>query len=79
LGDDGTRVYRGVYQWEGATEAGAYARRMVGLLAPFSNRGTARHHLVPGLRRADYLRDPEMTSGGQQDAWWRLADGAASF
>ena len=68
-----------MYQWEGATEAGAYARRMVGLLASFSNRGTARYHLVPGLRRADYLRDSDLTTGGRQDAWWRLADRAASL
>ena len=79
LGDDDTRIYRGVYQWEGATEAAAYARRMVGLLAPFSTRGTARHHVVPGLPRAEYLRDPDLTSGGELDAWWRLAHPAASF
>ena len=79
LGDDDTRIYRGVYQWEGAAEAAAYAGRMVGLLAPFSTRGTARHHVVPGLPRAEYLRDPDLTSGGELDAWWRLAHPAASF
>ena len=40
LEDEDTRIYRGVYQWDGATDAAAYAARMVGLLAPFSNRGT---------------------------------------
>jgi hypothetical protein len=79
LGDDGTRIYRGVYQWEGATDAEAYAERMVGLLAPFSNRGTARYHVAPGLTRAEYLRDPDRTSGGELDAWWRLAHAAAAF
>ncbi len=79
LGDDDTRIYRGVYQWEGATEAAVYAGRMVGLLAPFSTQGTARHHVVPGLTRAEYLRDPDLTSGGELDAWWRLAHPAASF
>jgi len=79
LGDDGTRIYRGVYQWEGGTEAAAYARRMVGLLAPFSNRGTARYHVVPGLTRAEYLRDPDATTGRESDAWWRLGYRAASF
>jgi hypothetical protein len=79
LGDDGTRLYRGVYQWEGATEAAAYAKRMVGLLAPFSNRGTARYQVVPGLTREEYLRDPDATTGQESDAWWRLAHPAASF
>ena len=37
LEDDDTRIYRGVYQWDGATDAAAYAGRMVGLLTPFSN------------------------------------------
>ncbi len=73
LADDETRVYRGIYQWEGAAAAAAYAGRMVGLLAPFSNRGTARYHLVPGLTRAEYLSDPDATVGGEPDAWWRLA------
>jgi hypothetical protein len=73
LSDDDTRIYRGVYQWEGAKDAATYAARMVGLLAPFSNRGTARSHLVPGLTRADYLLDPDVTTGGALDGWWRLA------
>ena len=77
LEDDGTRIYRGLYQWDGATEAAAYAGRMVGLLAPFSSRGTARFHLVPGMARSDYLRDPDRTSGRESDAWWRLAHRAA--
>ena len=33
LDDRPTRVYRGVYQWDGAEDAVAYAGRMVGLLA----------------------------------------------
>ena len=73
LDDAETRIYRGVYQWDGEKDAAAYAARMVGLLAPFSNRGTARYHLVPGLRRANFLHDPDLTTGDEQDAWWRLA------
>jgi hypothetical protein len=73
LQDEETRVYRGVYQWDGEKDAATYAARMVGLLTPFSNRGTARHHLVPGLTRAEYLCDPDATAGGEPDAWWRLA------
>ncbi len=73
LGDEDTRIYRGVYQWDGANDAAVYAARMVGLLAPFSNRGTARSHLVAGLTRSDYLLDPDVTTGRASDGWWRLA------
>jgi hypothetical protein len=73
LEDEDTRVYRGVYQWDGEEDAARYAARMVGLLAPLSNRGTARSQLVPGLTRSDYLVDPDVTTGGASDEWWRLA------
>jgi hypothetical protein len=46
---------------------------MVGLLAPFSNRGTAEFQLVPGLTRLKFLLDPDVTPGGPSDGWWRLA------
>lgn len=71
--DVDTRIYRGVYQWDGEQDAATYAARMVGLLAPFSNRGTAGSQLVPGLTRLDFLRDPDVTTGGASDGWWRLA------
>jgi hypothetical protein len=77
LEDEDTRIYRGVYQWDGEKDAAIYAARMVGLLAPFSNRGTARFQLVPGLTRSDYLLDPDATTGGGSDGWWRLAHPAA--
>jgi hypothetical protein len=43
-----TGVYRGVYQWDGPELARRYAERMVALLAPFSNAGTARYRVVDG-------------------------------
>ena len=73
LDDDRTRIYRGIYEWDGAEDAAAYAARMVGLLAPFSNRETAEAHIVPGLTVSGYLTDPGATAGGAPDAWWRLA------
>lgn len=73
LEDRRTRIYRGIYEWDGAEEAAAYAARMVGLLAPFANRGTAQAHIVPGLTLSDYLADPGAATGGESDGWWRLA------
>jgi hypothetical protein len=73
LDDEHTQVYRGVYQWDGGDDAADYARRMVGLLAPFSSRHTARFHIVPGLTRFDYLQHPDAAANGTSDGWWRLS------
>ena len=53
-----TGVYAGVYEWQGAELARHYAERMVGLLAPFSNAGTARYHVIEHGRRDDFLMHP---------------------
>ena len=69
-----TGVYRGVYEWDGAEAGRAYASRMVALLAPFSNADTARFHVVGGLRRDTFLRDPQAAPADGADGWWRLAE-----
>jgi len=66
-------VYRGIYQWEGAAAAAAYAGRMVGLLAPFSNRGTRGTTSCQGCLEPGTSPTPDATLGGEPDAWWRLA------
>jgi hypothetical protein len=72
--DERTGVYRGIYEWQDAAAARRYAQRMVGLLAPFSTPGTARFHLVAGLRRDDYLADPANEADRPDEGWWRLAE-----
>ena len=67
-----TIIYRGVYEWDGAEAARAYATRMVGLLAPFSNADTARFQVVGGLRRDTFLRDPQAAPSDGADGWWRI-------
>jgi hypothetical protein len=67
-----TGVYRGIYEWDGAEAARAYATRMVGLLAPFSNADTARFQVVGGLRRDTFLRDPQAAPSDGADGWWRI-------
>jgi hypothetical protein len=47
---------------------------MVALLAPFSNVGTARHQLVEGLRRDDFLLHPELAPDDIEGDWWRLTE-----
>ncbi len=73
IDDVETGVYRGLYQWDGASLAVDYANRMVALLAPFSNAGTARFHVEERLSRDQFLHEPTSVPGGEDDAWWRLA------
>jgi hypothetical protein len=48
-------VYRGVYEYDGAERADAYARALWWVLAVVSVRGSIRHVVVPGARRTDVL------------------------
>jgi hypothetical protein len=61
-----TGVYRGVYEWDGPAAAHHYAGRMVGLLSPFSTRGTARYQVLDGVRRAAFLREHGLTPDARQ-------------
>ena len=74
--DTTTGNYRGLYEWDGAGRAVDYADRLVRLLALVSTRGSVRYHVVPGLRREAFLRDPALAPAGpgpKTDGWWRLA------
>ena len=74
LDDVETGVFRGVYQWQGGELARHYAARMVALLTPFSNAGTARYQVVEGLRRDEFLLRPELAPAHAEGDWWRLAE-----
>jgi hypothetical protein len=76
ISDTDTGVYRGLYEWDGAGRAVHYADQLVRLLALFSTRGSVRYHVVPGLRREEFLRGPAPAAAGQgreADGWWRPA------
>jgi hypothetical protein len=51
-----------------------YAERMVALLAPFSNAGTARYQVVDGVQRDEFLHHPEVAPAGAGSDWWQLAE-----
>ena len=72
--DVGTGVYSGVYEWQSASLATEYAERMVALLAPFSNPGTARYHVIEHLRRNDFLSDRRGRPKGSATGWWQLTE-----
>ena len=75
--DTASGVYRGLYEWDGAEQAADYANHLVRLLNPFSIQGSVRYHVLPGCRREDFLRDPELVAAGRGQGvhdWWRLTE-----
>jgi hypothetical protein len=51
LADDGAAVYRGVYQWDGADRADAYARALWWVLALVCERESIHYVVLPGALR----------------------------
>ncbi len=69
-------VYRGVYQWDGAQLAEAYARALWRVLALVSVRGSIRYHVVPSALRGDFLRPPGRPGHEGSRDWWRVSEAA---
>jgi hypothetical protein len=68
--------YRGLYEWDGPRRAEAYARALWRVLALVSVPGSIHYIVLPGLRRDEVLRRPQVlahqvTAGAA--AWWRPA------
>jgi len=60
-------VYRGVYDWDGVEAAHAYVRALWWPLMVVSVRASIQHVVIPGVRRDELLRDPEIAPA---DAAW---------
>jgi hypothetical protein len=56
-------VYRGVYEYDGAERADAYARALWWVLALVSERDSIHHVVLPGARRADVVVAPPDGTG----------------
>ncbi|HEX8970623.1 hypothetical protein [Oryzihumus sp.] len=67
LGHDGHGRYRGVYEWDGAAPAEAYARALWRLLALVSVPGSVGYHVLPDVARDVALDFP---AAGPPE-WWR--------
>ncbi len=75
LVQDGDGRYRGIYQWNGAGAAAAYARALWWVLALVCPRRSIHYVVLPGLRREDVLADPTLLqnrSPAPCQAWWQL-------
>ena len=77
LAHDQRDLYRGVYEWDGASSAQSYARSLWRVLELVSQRGSIDYRVLPGLRRDAVLADPGLLDayaptdpGG--GSWWRL-------
>ncbi len=79
--DERTGIYRGVYEWDGAERATSYATTLSGLLRLLSEPGSVRFHVVPGVWRDDFLRNPQVIGPYQPaptERWWRLTSETAA-
>lgn len=67
--------YRGLYQWDGAELAVAYARALWWVLALVSEVATIHYAVLPGLYRDQVLAEPALidTVAAAPGGWWRPA------
>ena len=72
LADDERGRYRGLYEWDGAQRAEAYARALWRVLALVSVPGSIHYVVLPGLRRDELLARPQILAGAAAEsaAWW---------
>jgi len=68
LAHDQNGAYRGVYQWDGAASAHAYARALWWILALVSERGSIRYVVVPDCTRDELVASEAPIDG----SWWRV-------
>jgi len=55
---DSNDIYRGVYEWDGATLADDYVRTLWRVLALVCVPGSIHYEIVPSLTREELLSDP---------------------
>jgi len=67
LTDPATGVYRGLYEWDGAAAAEAYATTLARVLALVVVRGSVGHVVVPGVGRNPVLEGLPMPAAEERD------------
>jgi hypothetical protein len=68
-------VYRGFYQWDGASRAVAYVRALWWVLALVSETSSIHYAVLPGADRDDVVANPALvdTVAASPGGWWRPA------
>ena len=81
LNMDEEERYRGFYEWNDPTRAERYARSLWRVLELVCAHGSIDYVIVPGLRRADVLRDPTLLTPFDPSgaAWWRMVPPGPGF
>lgn len=69
LAHDGSGLYRGLYEWDGADAADNYAGSLWRVLDLVSQPGSIDYRVLPGLRRDDAVDHPDSFG---EPAWWRV-------
>jgi hypothetical protein len=74
LDHDERDAYRGLYEWSDPAKAERYARSLWRVLELVCAPGSIDYRIVPGLRRAEIMQDPELLAAFDEsgDAWWRV-------
>lgn len=70
LASDERGRYRGLYEWDGAQRAEAYARALWRVLALVSVPGSIHYVVLPGVRRDEVLARAGLMAGLPADAAW---------
>jgi hypothetical protein len=67
-------VYRGVYEWDGAQRAAAYASSLWRVLELGCVGGSIHYRVIPGLHRDAVLAEPALlgASAAEAGSWWQL-------
>jgi hypothetical protein len=79
LANDDQGTYRGLYEWDSARLAEAYARALWRVLALVSVRGSIRYQIIPSMHRDELLQDPATVGAEGRDDWWRLITGPSAL
>ncbi len=66
--------YRGLYEWSDPPSAARYARSLWRVLDLVCTRDSVAYAIVPGLRRAEVLDDPDLLAplDASGASWWRV-------
>lgn len=72
LTDRVTNYYRGIYEWQDAESAAAYAEVLRVVLSPWVQTGSFAYRVVDGVRRPEFLEGQvvDQSSHLPEDLWW---------